>query len=60
VKHEEVLCHVGSIYNIVYSKEHPTKFGAIPPADQRYSCPVRLPSKMKGPSADCPELHSTH
>jgi hypothetical protein len=33
VKNEEELRHVGSTYDIFYSKPHPPKVGAIPPAE---------------------------
>jgi hypothetical protein len=33
VKNEEELRHVGSTYDIVYSKAPYPKFGAIPPAE---------------------------
>jgi len=35
VKNEEELLHVGNTYNLVYSKAHPLKVGAIPPAEIR-------------------------
>ena len=33
VKNEEELRHVGNIYDLVYSKAHPPKVGAIPPTE---------------------------
>jgi len=33
VKNGEELCHVGNIYNLVYSKARPPKVGAVPPAE---------------------------
>jgi len=33
VKNEKELRHVGNIYELVYLKAHPTKVGAIPPAE---------------------------
>jgi len=33
VKNEEELCYVGNTHNLVYSKAHPPKDGAIPPAE---------------------------
>jgi hypothetical protein len=33
MKNEEGLCHVGSTYDLVYSKVHPPKVRAIPPAE---------------------------
>jgi hypothetical protein len=50
VKNEEDLRHIGGIYDLLYSKAHPPKAGAIPHAEiKRYASPVRRPSKMTGP-----------
>jgi hypothetical protein len=32
MKNEEELRHVGSTYELVYSKAHPSEVGTIPPA----------------------------
>jgi hypothetical protein len=33
VKNEDKLRHVGSTYDLIYSKAHPPKVGKIPPAE---------------------------
>jgi len=33
MKNEEELCHVGNTYDLVYSKAHPPKVGAVPFAE---------------------------
>jgi len=33
VKNVEELRHVGNTYDLIYSKTHPPKVGAIPPAE---------------------------
>jgi len=61
VKNEEQLRHVGNTYDLVYSKAHPPKVRAIPPAEIGGTPLLSddLP-RRKDQSADRLELHTTH